>query len=143
MAFVEEYGYIGLLLFSFLAATIVPVSSEGAVIGAMALDMHPMKILIWASIGNCLGISLNYAVGYWTAERWLQVETMTDSQRKAYKLVHKYGWLALLLSWLPVVGDPITIFAGASRINIWLFVTLAFSLRILRYYLIVQTVEYW
>ena len=135
MNFVEEYGYIGLFLFCLLAATIVPVSSEGAITGAFLLKMQPVPVLFWASLGNVLGTLINYYLGVWIGRKWIDQNSKSALQR-AYKLAREYGWWALALSWLPVIGDPITIVAGVLRWNVWLFIGVVFPLRILRYYLI-------
>lgn len=140
MSFVEEYGLIGLFLFSLLAATIIPVSSESAVLGALYLEMSPESVLLWASLGNILGTIVNYAIGTWIGLKWLKA-ARSASAKKAIALTQKYGWLSLFLSWAPFIGDPVTIIAGVMRWNIWLFAAIVFSLRIFRYYLIIMAVS--
>ncbi len=137
MTWIEEYGYFGLCAFTFLAATIVPVSSEAAVLGALSLKMQPVAILIWASIGNSLGVVLNYTIGRKAAEYWLKKHGRDRFFRKAHRLTQKYGWTALLASWLPVIGDPITIAAGVVRMNRIVFFTIAITLRIARYLFVI------
>jgi len=56
--------------------------------------------------------------------------------KKAYFYAHKYGYFSLLLSPLPIIGDPITLAAGLIRLNIFYFILITFSLRIFRYWLI-------
>ena len=136
MNFIEEYGYWGLLLFCLLAATIVPISSEGAVAGALALKMKALPVLVWASVGNILGTVVNYFFGIWIGQKWVE-KKIAKSTKKAYEIAHKYGWWSLLLSWLPIIGDPITIAAGVLRWNFVLFSVIVFSLRILRYYALI------
>jgi membrane protein YqaA with SNARE-associated domain len=136
MNFIEEYGYWGLLLFCLLAATIIPISSEGAVAGALALKMKALPVLVWASVGNILGTVVNYFFGIWIGQKWVE-KKITKSTKKAYEIAHKYGWWSLLLSWLPIIGDPITIAAGVLRWNFVLFSVIVFSLRILRYYALI------
>jgi membrane protein YqaA with SNARE-associated domain len=135
MTFVEEYGYLGLFLFCMLAATIVPVSSEGVVAGSLLLKLKPFPVLFWATFGNCSGTLLNYFLGWWLGQKWLERKQNRISNR-AYILAHKYGWPTLFLSWLPFIGDPLTIIAGILRWNFVVFVIIVFSLRFLRYYLI-------
>jgi membrane protein YqaA with SNARE-associated domain len=136
MNFIEEYGYWGLLLFCLLAATIVPISSEGAVAGALALKMKALPVLVWASVGNILGTVVNYFFGIWIGQKWVE-KKIAKSTKKAYEIAHNYGWWSLLLSWLPIIGDPITIAAGVLRWNFVLFSVIVFSLRILRYYALI------
>ena len=139
MIWVEEYGYAGLFLICLLAATIIPISSESAVIGAILSDLDITYILFWATIGNCLGTLVNYLLGLWIGEKWIN-KKIKKSTKRAYDISKKYGWPALLLSWLPVIGDPITIVAGVLRWNAIVFVTIVFILRFLRYYLIIQLI---
>jgi len=139
MNWIEEYGYLGLFLFSLLAATIIPISSESALIGAILNGLDISFILLWATAGNCLGTLINYFLGIIIGEKWINKKTQKSRQRAVY-LSKKYGWPALLLSWLPVIGDPITIIAGVLRWNFILFVSVVFSLRFLRYYLIVKII---
>ncbi len=136
MSFIEEYGFLGLFLFCLMAATIIPISSEGVVAGAIMLKMNSFNVLFWASLGNILGIIVNYFFGLWIGRKWLETK-ITTSRQKAYDIAHNYGWWSLLLSWLPIIGDPITIVAGVLRWNFLVFSIIVFSLRILRYYVLV------
>ncbi|NOG46062.1 MAG: DedA family protein [Calditrichaeota bacterium] len=136
MNFVEDYGYFGLFLFCLMAATIIPVSSEGAVAGALLLEMKSIPVLIWASLGNILGTVINYFIGLLVGQKWLD-KKINKSTQKAYEIAHKYGWWSLLLSWLPIIGDPITIVAGVLRWNFLLFSIIVFTLRIARYYALI------
>ncbi len=130
-------GYLGLMAFSFLAATIVPVSSEAALAGALALDLRPVLVLLFATVGNCAGVALNYWLGRKGEEKFLQKHLHKRSVARAYHLTQRWGKWSLLLSWVPVIGDPITILAGVWRVNLPLFVAVTFPLRFLRYALIV------
>ncbi len=135
MNYIEDYGYAGLFLFCLLAATIIPISSEGAVAGAFLLKMKPLPILFWAALGNSLGTVINYFMGVWIGHKWLE-KNKSNTVQRAYDLSRRYGIWALGLSWLPFIGDPITIIAGISRVNFGLFALIVFSLRTLRYVLI-------
>ena len=132
-----EFNYYGLFLFAFLSASIIPVSSEAAIAGAIMLKMPAGEALFWAGAGNCLGIAMNYGIGLWSSKKWLKKYVDRAKATRSFNYVERYGYLALLLSWIPVIGDPITILAGVVRMNFIVFVVLSFSLRILRYYLIV------
>jgi len=139
MTWIEEYGYFGLFVFSLLAATIIPVSSESALIGAVLNDMDIYYILLWATIGNCLGTVINYFIGVFIGEKWINKNPKKSTER-AMHLSKKYGWPVMFLSWLPVIGDPITIAAGIFRWNAFVFAIIVFSLRFLRYYLIIELI---
>ncbi|HRH39277.1 MAG TPA: YqaA family protein [Flavobacteriales bacterium] len=112
-----EWGLVGLFFASFLAATILPFSSE-AVLVAMALgSWSGGSLWITASVGNTLGGLTNYALGRWIPEEKLIVRLRVDQARaQRWKdLVFKRGAWAALLCWLPVVGDPIAIALGVFR----------------------------
>lgn len=139
MSFVEEYGLLGLMLISFAAATIIPMSSEGAVVGAHFLNFSGTEIIIWASVGNVSGVLFNYILGAWGGTHLQKKEKLIHT--KAWKVAKKYGIWSLFLSWLPVIGDPITILAGLFRWHFGFFVLVSFSLRIFRYWLIIYTLS--
>lgn len=141
MLWIEEYGYIGLFLFCLLAATIIPVSSESAFIAAIIAKLNIKLVLFWATFGNCSGTFINYLTGWWIGEKWINKKISKTSGR-AYSISKKYGWTTLFLSWLPVIGDPVTIIAGVLRWNIVTFIIIVFTLRFLRYYVILEIFIY-
>ncbi|MCW8894562.1 MAG: DedA family protein [Sulfurimonas sp.] len=96
--------------------------------------MPKYTALIFASSGNILAIILNYWLGYWLYEKTKTKLFKSKIGTKAYGYGHNYGYYALLLSWLPVIGDPLTLVAGLVRLNFLWFVLIAGSLRIIRYY---------
>ncbi len=112
-----EWGLLGLFLASFLAATILPFSSE-AVLGAMALgSWSGQSLLIVASVGNTLGGLTNYAIGRWVPEEKLarRLRIDADKAERWRGMVHRHGAWAALLCWMPVIGDPIAIALGVFR----------------------------
>ena len=131
------YGGPGLLLVSFIAATIVPLSSEAAVIAALALGMPSFEALVWASIGNCLGITLNYWLGRLGRKSIDRDPNSPGRIARMMRWLERYGKWSLLFSWLPVVGDPLTLVAGVTRVNFLFFVVVAFAVRVLRYWLLI------
>lgn len=133
MYLIDNFGLLGLLLFSFLAATVLPVSSEAALAAALVLKLPAIPALAYATVGNCAGIVFNYWVGSKVEKRLLHQHLQKKSLARAYHLMQRWGKWSLLLSWLPVIGDPITYLAGALRINFHLFIFVASGLRFLRY----------
>lgn len=109
-----EYGYIGLFIGSFLAATVVPFSSDVLVVGMLAMGGNATTTIFVATIGNWLGGLTSYWIGWlgkteWL-ERWFRVKRETIEKYKAS--VARWGsWLALL-TWLPFVGDLFAIVLG-------------------------------
>lgn len=102
--------------------------------------MPTYTALFSASSGNILAIILNYFLGYWLYEK---TKTKLDSSKVGKKSLdygHRYGYFALAFSWLPVIGDPLTLVAGVVRLNFVLFVVIAGGLRIIRYYFLTLVV---
>ncbi|MDF1876287.1 DedA family protein [Sulfurimonas sp. SAG-AH-194-L11] len=92
--------------------------------------------MLSASSGNILAIILNYYLGYFLYEKTKFKLFKSKTGKRTYVLGHKYGYFALLLSWLPLIGDPLTLVAGLVRLKFVWFVIIAGSLRILRYYIL-------
>jgi len=103
--------------------------------------MEPSSALVYASVGNCLAVLLNYLLGYFLYRLMHDKIEKSKVGKKAYALSHQYGYFALLLSPLPIIGDPITIASGLIRLNILGFILITFSLRVARYYLIVFVLQ--
>lgn len=132
-AWVAQYGVWGLGVAAYVGATLVPVSSEVAVVAALKLGVPPWQVLVSASVGNALGALTNYGLGRLLAER---VYARLAGQRAgscALRAAERYGRWSLLGSWLPVVGDPLCLAAGALRIGLPFFVLVGIGTRIARY----------
>jgi len=125
---------IALFLSAFLAATILPFSSEVAFIAAISNDMPLINALFFASSGNILAIVVNFWFGYWLYEKSKKKLESSNVGRWSLAKGEKYGYVMLLFTWLPIVGDPLTIVAGVLRINFFVFVIVAALLRFGRYY---------
>jgi membrane protein YqaA with SNARE-associated domain len=117
----------GLFVTSFLAATILPMSSE-AVLAGVALTGTQDRLLLWAvaTVANTLGSVLNWALGRWGARfrdrRWFPVKPAIYD--KAAERFRRYGTWSLLLSWVPIIGDPLTLVAGALGVRFLPFLAL-------------------
>ena len=128
-------AYLLLLFVCFVSATIVPFSSEIVFASFVWMGHSPAMAILIASIGNCAGVTLNYIIGRF-GTRWLieRVFKFDQNRLKEYSAhQEKYGTWILLASWLPVVGDPITLYAGIVRMHFAKFALIAFSTRIARY----------
>ncbi len=125
-----------LFISAFLAATILPFSSEIALLGAISNGMNSLDAVLFASFGNILAIALNYFLGFFLYEKTHTKLNTSNFGRKSLKLGHKYGYYALLLSWLPLIGDPLTLVAGVVKLNFIKFIFIAGILRIVRYYIL-------
>ena len=134
---------IALFLASFLAATLIPLSSEVA-LGAMAMAEPDAKwtLLAVASFGNTLGAVVNWALGVWILKfekaRWFPFKT--EDIEKAQTRFGRWGVWALLASWVPVIGDPITFAAGVLRVRFFVFLGLVALAKTVRYAIVVSVV---
>jgi membrane protein YqaA with SNARE-associated domain len=129
---------LALFFSAFLAATIFPLSSEATFVVAISNGMQIPHAMIAASLGNILAIILNYWFGYWLYDKTKMKLNKSKAGYKSLEYGHKYGYWTLLLSWLPVIGDPLTLVAGVLRLKFVWFVIIAGSLRVLRYYFLTQ-----
>ncbi len=129
---------LALFLSAFLAATIFPFSSEVAFLIALENGMPISTALLSASSGNVLAIIANYWFGYWLYDKTKAKLNSSKTGKKSLEYGHKYGYFILLFSWLPVIGDPLTLVAGVLRLNFVWFVIIAGSLRVARYFFLAQ-----
>ncbi len=113
----SSYGYIGLFVFGTLATTLVPLSPEAAAILVWKLGMPILPTTIILILGNYAGNALNYWIGY-SGIKWAIEEFFSPKKRSvkiASNLFEKYGPPALIFSWVPIIGDPITFIPGILR----------------------------
>jgi membrane protein YqaA with SNARE-associated domain len=136
-------GYLSLFVSAFLAATLLPFSSE-ILLATYVLsgEYNLMWLWIWATLGNVTGSVVNWALGRYFIQlvarsRFLFSQSEID---KAQDLFLKYGVWTLLLAWLPVVGDPLTFIAGVFRVPILLFTVLVFLGKGSRYFVVIYLV---
>jgi len=116
-----EMGYAGLFFASFLAATIIPFSSDALVVAMANMDFDPFWTIVIATIGNTLGGLSSYGVGWLGKWEWIEKYFRVSRKRieRIQVRVKKYTGLAAFLTWLPWVGDVIAVTLGLLKINIW------------------------
>lgn len=133
-------GVIALAASAFLAVTLLPVSSEAMLAGLVVAEAAPTALLLAvASVFNTAGSCLNWLLGR-AAERckdrsWFPVSA--DSLQRAQVWYRRYGVWSLLASWVPIVGDPLTVAAGVMRTPIAIFLPLVAFAKTARYAIIV------
>ena len=129
-------SYFQLLIISFLAATILPLSSE-LVLSTMLLSDSFDKYLHLpvASFENIFGSSVNWYLGkkilIFKDKKWFPVNEKQIAKSEMY--FKKYGIWSLLLSWVPIIGDPLTVIAGILKINFFTFLLLVSISKTSRY----------
>lgn len=135
MDFFTDLGFIGLFIAAFLAATILPLSSEIVLTGLLLTGLSPSALVLTATAGNVLGSLTNYGLGYWASlgiiKKWLRMseqEFVSAEQR-----FNKYGLLSLCFAWVPIIGDPLTVIAGVLRIKLLWFIILVTVGKFCRY----------
>ncbi len=118
MAF-EDYGLLGIFVSSFLSYSIIPFPAEASIIAGLSV-FNPYVVFLVVFMGSTLGSMTNYYLGAKGIKKI--IFSKSKSGRYAKKVFDKYGEISLLtLSWLPFIGDPLIVLAGAFEMNIWKF----------------------
>ncbi|AGI25568.1 YqaA family protein [Pseudomonas sp. MT3] len=129
-------AHAGLFLSAFGAATLLPLQSEAVLVGLLLGGQYPLwSLLLAASLGNVLGSLVNWVLGRgierWHDQRWFPVSAQT--LEKAQARYRRFGCWSLLLSWAPLIGDPLTLIAGVMREPLWRFLLLVTLAKVGRY----------
>ena len=137
--------YAGLALSAFIAATLLPMQSEAALVALLAHEPRAVySLVLVAALGNIIGSQVNWWLGTqvqrWQTRRWFPASA-TQLQR-AQQWYQRYGRWSLLLSWLPVVGDPLTLIAGVLREPFWRFTLLVTIAKTARYAILAYVTLY-
>jgi membrane protein YqaA with SNARE-associated domain len=131
----ESVAYLGLFVSALAAATILPMQSEAVLVGLLTSGYSPALLLVVASAGNVLGSVINWIFGRglerFRNRRWFPVNDVQLS--KAQGWYQRYGKWSLLLSWAPVIGDPLTVMAGVMREPLPMFLLLVTIAKVGRY----------
>ena len=139
----ELSGYAGLFVAALAAATVLPMQSESVLVGLLLSEQYTAWLLLLvASFGNVLGSVINAWLGryieHYRHKRWFPVSE--DKLERAQVFYHRYGRWSLLLSWVPIIGDPLTVIAGVMREPWWSFVLLVSVAKVGRYLVLVFSV---
>lgn len=133
-----EYGYWGLFLVCFLSATIIPFSSEAALI-YFAFTFDPVASLIVASVGNILGSLTNYIIGRsFDIKRAQRIFRKQSRYEYFTSKIEKYGYWLTAITWVPFIGDPLTILLGYFRVKFTPFLIILIVSKFLRYYILIE-----
>jgi membrane protein YqaA with SNARE-associated domain len=117
--FLQDYGILGLFIGSFLAASVVPFSSEVILSGILIAGVNPFNAFFAATAGNWLGGLTSYYVGHlgkWEIiEKWFGVKEERLLRQK--QRITKYGSMIAFFTWMPFIGDVLAIALGFYRVD--------------------------
>lgn len=115
----QDIGYFGLFIGSFLASTVVPFSADALLIGCLVAKLNAVTCLIVATLGNWLGGLTSYFLGWLgnmeRIEKWFKITPGKLEQQQTK--IEKWGSLLAFVTWLPFVGDVFAIALGFYKIN--------------------------
>ncbi len=128
-----------LFVIAFTSATLLPGTSEAALSGVIAADLAPVWLAVMvATSGNTLGSCVNWLMGrffsHFRHRKWFPLKV--DQFERYENWYHKWGVWSLLLSWMPVIGDPLTVIAGVARTSIFVFLPVVLLAKAGRYLVI-------
>ena len=138
------WAHLGLAAVAFLAATILPGSSE-ALFTALLIKspQHAATLLIAATAGNTAGATLNWVIGRFlmrfAGRPWFPVSLTSMGRSSTW--FRRFGIWLLLFSWVPLIGDPLTVVAGALRVRLVPFLALVALGKAARYAAVMGGVE--
>ncbi len=129
-------AYSSLFISSFLSSTILPGHSEITITTLILLEKYSQFLLIFfASLGNILGSIVNWFLGLYITKfvnkSWFSFSKKQLDKSSSWYL--KYGKWSLFLSWVPIIGDPLTIVAGMFRVPLIIFIIIVSISKALRY----------
>ena len=133
-------AYLTLFTSALVAATLLPAQSEAVLAGLVLGGQQPVAVLVTvASVGNVLGAVINWGLGRgierFRDRRWFPVGP--QALARAERHYRRWGKWSLLLSWAPLIGDPLTVVAGILREPLWVFVLLVTVAKLGRYLVLV------
>ena len=129
-----NFGYLGLFLAAFLAATILPLSSEIVLVTLIGLKFNILYCFIFVSLGNWLGALTNYYLGYLGKLEWIEkyLKVKKEKIKKQQDRMQQYGFFLAAFSWLPFIGELFPLSLGFFKVNkykVAFFMLLGISLR--------------
>lgn len=112
----DYWVYFSLFISCFLSATVLPFASELGLAAVISSGYDPFFSIVIATIGNSLGGLTNYFLGKFGKFLWLKRSSVDEKKQAKFSYyISKYGSLSALLSWVPVIGDPLLLMLGFMR----------------------------
>jgi membrane protein YqaA with SNARE-associated domain len=130
-----SHGLPALFLLSFLASTLVPLGSEWLLVVLLLQGTDPAAAVTTATVGNWLGAVTTWAIGVWGGPYLIRrvLRVSPSDEVRAERFYNRYGSWSLLLSWLPLIGDPLCLVGGLLRVGFLRFSLLVFTGKLARY----------
>ena len=136
--------YLIMFITAFSSATLIPMGSEAVLLYNISQGYDPYIIFTVAVVGNTLGSYVNYYLGFKGEEYLVRKKYLNEKKiNKHKKTFDKYGGPALLLSWVPIIGDGLTFVAGILRYNVTRFFIYVFISKFFRYIVVVSIFYYY
>lgn len=132
------WPYLTLFAWSFLAASVLPLGSEPAVVVLVRQHYSIAAVVATATIGNYLGACTTYAIGRGAAAA-LGNQSRQSHESRATRLMALYGAPALILSWVPIIGDAIVAAAGVANVPVLRFSLWTIAGKLVRYVVVAWT----
>ncbi len=141
---ITSLTYAGLFASSFLAATLLPFSSEALLVALLLAGHNPVHCVITATLGNGIGGMSSYGLGYLGNMAWIERYLRVEAQQieRIQKQIARFGSLLAFLSWLPVVGDLIAVALGFFKVRPVGVAIYMFAGKALRYIVITVYILY-
>lgn len=142
--FLINWGYWGMLFAGFLAGSFFPFSSEAVLTGLDVAGLHPVPLVIYASIGNIAGSLFNYSIGRMGRLDWIEkyLHVKKESIDKAVRFMNGRGAWMGFFAFLPIIGSGITIALGLMRANVMIS-TVSISIgKIIRYLILAWSLSF-
>ena len=135
--------YLTMFVSAFLAATFIPFASEFTLAASLAAGGSASWLIAIATLGNTLGAVVNWGLGrfieHFRDRSWFPVDSKRLQRGQAW--FRRFGVWSLLLAWVPVAGDALTVVAGAMRVHIVPFVVLVAAGKGARYAVLASLAE--
>ena len=138
----ESWGYWGMLVAAFVAGSVFPFSSEAVLTALQLAGLEPVRLFVFATVGNTAGSMLNYAVGTLGRMEWIEkyLHVKREKVERANRWLERYGAWIGLFAFLPISGSVIAVVLGVARVNPWLSTLTIFLGKAARYALLVFVV---
>lgn len=143
---IDLAALLGLFSSALIAATLFPAQSELVLAGLLIAGKQPVSMLILvATVGNVLGSVINWWLGryleHFRERRWFPFKP--QALERAASWYHRYGRWSLLLSWMPIIGDPLTLVAGVLREPLPTFIAIVTLAKLGRYLVLAAVTLQW